>query len=510
MAQRGTMNSKAAFYLLVALLMVTGLTLALFRHTQLNIPLWPGGTQPVWLIDARIDFIADGQPVLVSLDLPDNPPGFKRVSEQAASPGYGFAIVQDSDGRRGEWSKRDADGAQTLYYKVQMIASSTSDRDAPTQDQPEARLAIWDEPQATAARQLLTQAHARSSTPTSFARELIRLVSASEPDQNASLLLSEYPLENLLMQLINHAGVPARISLGLELEDARRYQSLKPVLEIYDTHGWVTIDPRTGAHGLPENLLLWHRGSQSLLDVMGGSQSDVRFSMIRQTMPAMDLARLQFEAGGLSRLSLYHLPIEEQSMFKLLLLLPVGAVVVTFMRIIVGVRTSGTFMPILISLAFLQTSLVPGLTAFVAMVSMGLILRGYLSKLNLLLVARISTMIVLVIFITSMLSVLGYELGFNVGLTVTFFPMVIIAWTIERMSILWEEEGAREVAAQGFGSLGVAVLAFACMQIGIVRHLTFNFPEIHLVLLALILMMGQYTGYKLTELNRFAVMSRNR
>jgi hypothetical protein len=37
-----------------------------------------------------------------------------------------------------------------------------------------------------------------------------------------------------------------------------------------------------------------------------------------------------------------------------------------------------------------------------------------------------------------------------------------------------------------------------------VQHLTFNFPELNLVLLALILAMGQYTGYKLTELYRFA------
>ena len=100
------------------------------------------------------------------------------------------------------------------------------------------------------------------------------------------------------------------------------------------------------------------------------------------------------------------------------------------------------------------------------------------------------------------------SLGFNVGLTITFFPMVIIAWTIERMSILWEEEGGHEVLVQGFGSLGVAIVAYICMRLGIVGHLTFNFPEIHLVLLALILLLGQYTGYKVTELKRFGVMKR--
>ena len=40
----------------------------------------------------------------------------------------------------------------------------------------------------------------------------------------------------------------------------------------------------------------------------------------------------------------------------------------------------------------------------------------------------------------------------------------------------------------------------------ILEHLTFNFPELNLVLLALILAMGQYTGYKLSELRRFRAM----
>jgi hypothetical protein len=502
------MNSRPGFYLLISTLIFTGLALVWFRHSHLNVPLWPGDKKPVWLIEARIDFIPDGQPILVSLALPDKPPGFTPVSEQAASPGYGFAIIEQPDSRRAEWSKRRGEGVQTLYYNVKMIPSMADVLVSPAGGRPKAPAVFWSEPQSTAAMQLLNQAHERSSTSISFARELVKQVN-SETNQNAALLLSEFPRPVLLMRLLNHAGIPARIAMGLELEDARRYQALKPFLEIHDKTQWVIIDPHTGVHGLPENLLLWHRGGDSLLDVMGGSRSVVRFSMIRHIQPAMDLALLQFGESGMSRLSLHRLPIEEQSIFKLLMLLPVGALVVTFMRIIVGVRTSGTFMPILIALAFMQTSLIPGLVAFISIVSMGLVLRGYLSRLNLLLVARISTLIVLVIFLTSMLSVLGHELGLNIGLTMTFFPMVIIAWTIERMSILWEEDGSREVMIQGLGSLFVAVAAYACMQITLVGHLTFNFPEVHLVILALILMMGQYTSYKLSELKRFSVMMRD-
>ena len=88
-------------------------------------------------------------------------------------------------------------------------------------------------------------------------------------------------------------------------------------------------------------------------------------------------------------LSLYNLPIAEQGMFKLIMLLPIGALVVVFLRILIGIRTSGTFMPVLIALAFLQTELLPGLISFVLVVIMGLFIRSYLSSLNLLPVARI-------------------------------------------------------------------------------------------------------------------------
>ena len=243
-----------------------------------------------------------------------------------------------------------------------------------------------------------------------------------------------------------------------------------------------------------------------MLDVIGGAKSRVQFSMIRQTIPATQLARASNGEGLFSRLGVQRLPIEEQSMFKLLLLLPLGAAVVVFMRVIIGLQTSGTFMPVLIALAFLQTSLVAGLVSFVLIVAAGLALRSYLSRLNLLLVARIATLIVLVVFLISALSIVGYQLGFSTGMTITFFPMIIIAWTIERMSILWEEDGSSEVMKQGGGSLLVAVLAYLLMQNPLLVHLSFNFPELNLVLLATILAMGQYTGYKLSELWRFRAM----
>ncbi|TBW59498.1 gonadoliberin III [Marinobacter halodurans] len=499
------MKSRYPFYIAIALLIFTGVGIATLRHFELGIPWLSGEERPVWLVEARVDFRANGDPVLVSLNLPDDPPGFHVLSEQAASPGYGFSIVNDKGDRRGEWSIRQANGPQTLYYKAQFIPDPDVQPHPPEQP-PEPDTVYWEEPQATAAHEVLALAAEKSSTPESMTRELIKLIRSSDPNQNTALLLAGNDDVDVLVKLLNYADIPARVSEGIMLEDARRRQPLRPFLEIFDGDHWLTFNPQTGEQGLPENVLLWSRNTTSLLDVMGGNQSVVSFAMLRQTVPALQLARAESMKNGLGFLSLYQLPIEEQSMFRMLLLLPLGAMVVVFMRVIVGIRTSGTFMPVLIAVAFLQTSLGPGLVTFITVVALGLLLRGYLSNLNLLLVSRIATLIILVIFMSTAISIVGYQMGFNTGMTVTFFPMVILAWTIERMSILWEEEGPHEVFVQGGGSLLVAVLAYLAMSLPIAGHLTFNFPELHLIILAVILLMGQYTGYKLSELRRFHPM----
>ena len=49
----------------------------------------------------------------------------------------------------------------------------------------------------------------------------------------------------------------------------------------------------------------------------------------------------------------------------------------------------------------------------------------------------------------------------------------------------------------------MAVFAFLTMSNGYLEHLAFVFPELLLVVLAATLLLGRYTGYRLTEFWRF-------
>ena len=112
-------------------------------------------------------------------------------------------------------------------------------------------------------------------------------------------------------------------------------------------------------------------------------------------------------------------------------------------------------------------------------------------------------MIITVIALIGFISFFTYKIGLTEGVKITFFPMIILSWTIERMSILWEEEGYKEVIKQGGGSLFVAVCAYLTMSSFFIQHLSFNFLGLQLILLSLVLIMGNYTGFRLSEMKRF-------
>jgi hypothetical protein len=360
----------------------------------------------------------------------------------------------------------------------------------------------------------LDQVRSKSANTEIFTRELIRTLNSNTPDQNQRLLLNDQSSEDykthLIINLLASEGISAHIVRGLYLNEGRKRLSLANFVEVYIGGQWLLFNQNTGESGKPKNFLVWQRGDQSLLDVIGGKNSKISFSIIKSTQSTRNLAVRDSisKQAGLIDFSIYSLPIEQQNAFKMILLLPIGALIVVIMRLLIGIRTSGTFMPILIALALIQTTLLTGIIIFLTVVGTGLLIRSYLSRLNLLFVARISAVIIVVIAIMASISIISNKLGIDQAMTVTFFPMIILSWTIERMSVLWEEDGPREVFIQGGGSLLTAVIAYLFMTNRTIEYLTFNFPELMLVNLALILILGQYTGYRLSELYRFHALER--
>ncbi|MEQ9519030.1 MAG: 7TM domain-containing protein [Parvibaculum sp.] len=111
-----------------------------------------------------------------------------------------------------------------------------------------------------------------------------------------------------------------------------------------------------------------------------------------------------------------------------------------------------------------------------------------------------------VIMMIMVLSLVSHGAGFQIGLSVALFPIVILAWIIERMSIVWEEEGPRAVFSEGLGTLFAASVIYVVIMQDQIQYLMFYFPELLLVVLAVMILLGRYTGYRLMELRRFRTL----
>ncbi len=169
-------------------------------------------------------------------------------------------------------------------------------------------------------------------------------------------------------------------------------------------------------------------------------------------------------------------------------------------------RRFGTFLPVLVAIAFRETTLLYGVFLFLLVVGSGLAVRMYLERLHLLLVPRLASVLIVVVLLMMAISILSYRLGIETGLSIALFPMVILTMVIERMSVVWEERGAADAMIDGAGTLFVAAIAYWVMGLPTVRHVVFVFPEVLLILLAITLLIGRYTGYRLSEIRRFRAL----
>lgn len=502
------MSPKGQVYLFAALFIVLGLGLTAYKALVLHFPLLPDTERKVWDIEAKLTFEAADTPLTVSLALPETQQQFTVLDEVFASAGYGFAI-DDKQQRRAIWTRREAEGPQTLYYRLKITDRADDQPLAPSSDLPETVVPpSWTVAEETAAAGLIRAATELSAGPATFTQQVLQMLSGQSISQDAQLLMEASKgdsIAQIAIRLLNAANIPARMVRGIYLENRFYNQRAEEIIEIHDGNQWLFFDPRTATQGIPDNFFMWQRGGQSLLDIIGGYSSRVRFSVLGNDISAkvVALQEAETEAAPLVNFNIYSLPIDKQNIFKMLLLVPIGALVVVIFRVLIGIKTSGTFMPVLIALAFIQTTLAAGLLILVTLVAAGLWIRFYLSKLDLLMVARLAAVLITVVILMAGFSILSYKLGLDQVLVITFFPMIIVAWTIERMSILWEEDGPREVLTQGGGSLLVSVIAYMLMTNSLLEHITYNFPETILILFGIILILGQYTGYRLTELKRF-------
>jgi hypothetical protein len=496
---------------LAALLTAIGLSIFVYKWQVLGFPVTGDQKTPIWTIETAIRFDSGPGSMKANLQIPTLTPGFRTLREYNVSRGYGFSLNYVSGGREAQWAVRRSDGPQTLYYRLVVYEDAGSEQSDTTPPFPPPP--VINEPFKTAADVIVAEVRDRSADAASFTSELLRLANDPSPDANVELLLSEAETAAEFVQtmtdILAAARIPARMIRGIVLADQQRRVEPLPWLEIHDSDRWRYFNPNTGEETLPDRYLIWWRGNEPLVRLEGGSNLEVNFAVQKNYLDSIAVAeqRAALTQSKLVDFSLFSLPIQTQAVYSILLMIPIGALVMVLLRNFVGIDAFGTFMPVLIALSFRETQLFWGVILFTILVTLGLSIRFFLERLRLLLVPRLGAVLIVVVLLMLIISIVSHKLGMETGLSVALFPMVIISMTIERMSVIWEERGPVDAMRAGGGSLLIAIFAYLAMGMNWLEHLVFTFPELLLVILAGVILIGRYTGYRLIELSRFKALA---
>jgi hypothetical protein len=308
-----------------------------------------------------------------------------------------------------------------------------------------------------------------------------------------------------LAALCRAAKIPARLVTGFEIKsdlDARPHVWVQVM-----TNGhWESYDPVNGfARQLPHNFVPVLRYGAEIVrvDPVGAIQARYSISPLAPSCLLSAAGRHPFSILDLTRL-----PLEVHEVLSLILLIPFGALVTSLMRTMVGIPTFGTFTPTLLALSFVYADWRTGLIVLVCVVALGLGSRAVLDRLRLLMVPRVSVILTLVVLGMILgVSVLD-RFGFTPGTQAVLLPIVILTMLIERFFLTAEEEGVRFASHLLLGTLVVALACYLVLAWKSVGQMVLVYPEVHLVTVAALVMIGRYNGYRLTELWRFRDLAR--
>ncbi|MBL8854723.1 MAG: hypothetical protein JNK57_12215 [Planctomycetaceae bacterium] len=303
-----------------------------------------------------------------------------------------------------------------------------------------------------------------------------------------------------MVALCRTALIGARLSSGFEIvEDGE----IEPVywVEVLQDGIWVPFNPVHGFAGkLPWNWVKVGSDSELVVSTVGGEAVEAEFLLTRlPTQHSLSAGNRHWS----SIFDLTRLPRKVHDVLSLMLLLPLGAIITAFFHTVIGWRTVGIFTPALIALSFILADWRTGVVVFALAISLGMVTRSLVEPLRLLMVARLSFMLTLVvIFLVLTVSCLDY-FRWTPSADAVLLPIVILTLTIEKIYSSTIEEGAKNTAYLLLATIVVSFCCYLLLGWKSIGLLVLHLPEVHCFTLAVLILLGRYTGYRLTELFRF-------
>ena len=507
--------------ILAVCLIIVSLCLLIYKVAVLNYFLTGKPPRPLWRVRFQIQFEGKEEKVKVGLLLPQNSSRQRIYDERVKGNGFQIHIkdIELGENRRGYWEREGVKGRKMLSYEFSVKTKEGSIcKEEFLEDREQWLKSTKMIPKKKLFRNLAKEIAGSIRGEKEKAEALYQYVRDNIRDSSKKDRVGAYDTlsekegtslgkARLLCALLRCSAIPSRTVGGLVLEEGIG-KDIRFWVEAYLKDGWVPYCPTNGySKEIPSNYLALYRGDLPLIKKMGVRKFEYLITVERERRKQIEFAsRLEKRGGIENKWSLFALPLPIQQVARVLLVVPLGALVVAIFRNVIGIHTFGTFTPILMALAFRGTKLGWGLLFFFLVVTIGCLARAGLDRMKLLFVPRLSILVTLVIAAMIVVTLVGYHTGLGQVLSVALFPMVIMTMVIERFSITQTEMGTRAALLVSLGTIIVASTGYTVMSSELVQMTMFSFPELLLTVVGILILLGRYPGLRLTELWRFKTL----
>ncbi len=187
----------------------------------------------------------------------------------------------------------------------------------------------------------------------------------------------------------------------------------------------------------------------------------------------------------------------------LILMVPILATLVAFVRIVLGLPSLEMLVPIILAFAFVAVGVVTGIMILAAVVLASLVSRLSLRRAPIMFFPKRSiSLLFLSIFVLAALTIANtLEIGRIAE--VSIFPILILTLLGDNIVSVQLHKSLVETATITLVTITLGLLGYALATLVGVRDAILLYPELVLLTIPLNIMMGRYFGLRLTEVFRF-------
>ncbi len=492
-----------------------------YKSVTLSYPVLPDQRVNSWYVEYSATIESSRQTrkngVAFSVTKPHDNSRYAVTNLQIIAPGFGVEGENDKGAETFDLAKRKLKRSESFLLRFNIFSLSN---DVKLNEEnfklindyaPRNRISNPDDKTAIfydTIDELVNAAEEKSAGNNAFTRQIIKALN-SDKDTVAFLMdgMDVKTKEDVILALLGVEGIKARIAHGFQLENRNDDVGIMTWVEIYNKSDkkWTRISADQAKIKNLDKYFVWWYGTGDVIQSEAYLNTSYRLSLKanRDGSLTREIWLKENSSDILRFFSLQSLPLEQQFVVQILLLLPLGAMLVSFGRQVIGIQTFGTFMPVLIAMAFRETGLAYGIAFFFSVICLGLIARAYVNKLYLLMVPRLSVVLSVIVMIIIMMMLVSKEQDITLGISVALFPVIIITMFIERMSTVLDEESPKDAFIGFVGTMAIASIIYLLLVNIYTMHVIFVFPELLFVNMAICLLLGRYNGYKLFEYWRF-------